>query len=127
MNPTWYKILLNLFLFSTCFGHPCAHHQEKLLYLCDTGRLSHCMGGVRSAGWSHSNQHTRRHPYRVTKASVAEIRSQSKKKLNIRNRASVSRRRMLATVVLCSGDFKLYFHTSHITQFQLVIELRGLE
>jgi hypothetical protein len=29
--------LVYLFLFSTCFGQPCAHHQEKLLYLCDTG------------------------------------------------------------------------------------------
>ena len=55
------------------------------------------------------------------------LRSQSKKKPNIWNSASVSRRRMLATVVLCSGDFKLYFHTSHITSLQLVIELRGLE
>jgi hypothetical protein len=34
---------------------------------------------------------------------------------------------MLAMVVLFSGDFKLYFHTSHITPLQLVIELRGLE
>ena len=55
------------------------------------------------------------------------IRSQSKKKLNIWNSASVSRRRMLAMVVLWSGDFKLYFHTSHITPLQLVIELRRLE
>jgi hypothetical protein len=39
----------------------------------------------------------------------------------------VSRRRTLATVLLCSGDFKLYFDTSHITPLQLVIELRGLE
>ena len=56
-----------------------------------------------------------------------QLRSQSKKKPNIWNSASVSRRRMLATVVPCSGDFKLYFHTSHITPLQLVIELGGLE
>ena len=55
------------------------------------------------------------------------IRSQSEKKPNIRNSASVSRRKMLATVVLCSRDFKLYFHTSHITPLQSVIELRGLQ
>ena len=61
------------------------------------------------------------------KEICAIISSQSKKKPNIWNRASVSRRRMLATVVLCSGDFKLYFHTSHITPLQLVIELRELE
>jgi len=33
INPTSCTILLNmgyLFLFSTCFGHPCAHHQEKV-------------------------------------------------------------------------------------------------
>jgi hypothetical protein len=53
--------------------------------------------------------------------------SQSKERPNIWNSAPVSRRRTLATVVLCSGDFKLYFHTSHITPLQLVIELRGLE
>ena len=29
--------LVYLFLFSTCFGQPSAHHQGKLLYLCDTG------------------------------------------------------------------------------------------
>ena len=29
--------LVYLFLFSTCFGQPRAYHQEKLLYLCDTG------------------------------------------------------------------------------------------
>ena len=58
---------------------------------------------------------------------IIHIRSQSKKKPNIWNSASVSRRRMLATVLLCSGDFKLYFHTSHITPLQLVINLRGLE
>ena len=62
-----------------------------------------------------------------TVISVPYIRSQSKKKPNIWNSASVSRRRMLATVVLCSGDFKIYFHTSHIMPLQLVIELRGLE
>jgi len=56
-----------------------------------------------------------------------QLRSQSKEKPNISNSASVSRRRMLATGVLCSGDFKLYFHTSHITPLQLVIKLRGLQ
>ena len=30
------KLLMCLLLFSTCFGQLCAHHQEKLLYLCDT-------------------------------------------------------------------------------------------
>ena len=58
---------------------------------------------------------------------VTPVHSHSKKKPNIWNSASVSRRRMLATVVLCSGDFKFYFHTSHITPLQLVMELRGLE
>ena len=58
---------------------------------------------------------------------LCHIRSQSKKKPNIWNSAKVSRRRMLVMVALCSGDFKLYFHTSHITPLQLVIELRGLE
>ena len=30
INPTRCTILLNIFLFSTCFGHPCAHHQERI-------------------------------------------------------------------------------------------------
>jgi hypothetical protein len=30
------KFLVYLFLFSTCFGRLCAHHQEKQLYLCDS-------------------------------------------------------------------------------------------
>jgi len=38
INPTSAQFcLVYLFLFSTCFGQPCPHHQEKLLYLCDTG------------------------------------------------------------------------------------------
>ena len=37
IKPTRYKnFLVCLFLFSTCFGQLCAHHQEKQLYLCDT-------------------------------------------------------------------------------------------
>jgi len=61
------------------------------------------------------------------RSSCGSVRSHSKKNPNICNSASVSWRRMLATVVLFSGDFKLYFQPSHITPLQLVIELRGLE
>ena len=35
--------LVCLFLFCTCFGRLCAHHQEKQLYLCDTWSLLFCM------------------------------------------------------------------------------------
>jgi len=49
-----------LFIFSTCFGRLCAHHQEKWLYLCDTWYLSHCMNDV----W-----HADSHPYRVTSST----------------------------------------------------------
>ena len=38
----------------------------------------------------------------------------------------MSRRRTLATVVLCSWDFKLYFDISHITPFQLVMSYTAL-
>ena len=38
-----------LFLFSTCFGHPCAHHQEKITVSMRLWYLSLCMGGVLSA------------------------------------------------------------------------------
>jgi len=37
--------LVRLFLFSTCFGRLCAHHQEKQLYLCDTWYFLFCMDG----------------------------------------------------------------------------------
>jgi len=43
-TTSWY-IYLN---FSTCFGQPCAHRQESLLYLCGTG-IFH---SVRVAVWS---------------------------------------------------------------------------
>ena len=33
-------VLICLLLFSTCFGQQCAHHQEKIPYLCDTWHLS---------------------------------------------------------------------------------------
>jgi hypothetical protein len=65
--------------------------------------------------------------FHKTDSTSGKIRSQSKKKPNILNSAPVSQRRTLATVLLYSGDFKLYFLTSHITPLQLDIELRGLE
>ena len=41
------NLVHNLFLvylsISICFGRLCAHHQEKLLYLCDTWYFSLCM------------------------------------------------------------------------------------
>ena len=57
-NLKWYKrgleapvlcngaqiFLICLLLFSTCFGQLCAHHQEKIPYLCDTWYLSLYMG-----------------------------------------------------------------------------------
>ena len=33
----WYFYLVGYFNFSVCFGQLCAHHQENLMYLCDTG------------------------------------------------------------------------------------------
>jgi hypothetical protein len=63
----------------------------------------------------------------LTDFFVLCIQGQSIKKPNIWNSAPLSRRWSFATVVLCSGDFKLYFDTSHMTSLQLVIELRGLE
>jgi hypothetical protein len=39
----WNSFLECLFLFSTCFGRLCAHHQEKQLYLCNTWYLLFCM------------------------------------------------------------------------------------
>jgi len=40
-----------LFLFSTCFGNPCTHHQEKITVSMRHWYLSLCMDGVWSAGW----------------------------------------------------------------------------
>ena len=37
---TFGMILVILLLFSTCFGQLCAHHQEKIPYVCDTWYLS---------------------------------------------------------------------------------------
>jgi hypothetical protein len=53
-NPTSCTILLKyiyLFLFCTCFGHPSAHHQEKITVSIRHWYLSLCMGGDWSAGW----------------------------------------------------------------------------
>jgi len=35
-----------LLIFSTCFGHPCAHHQEKIAVYMRHWYLSLSMGGV---------------------------------------------------------------------------------
>ena len=43
--------LICLYLFSKCFGHPCAHHQEKMAVSMRHWYLLLCMGGVWSAGW----------------------------------------------------------------------------
>jgi hypothetical protein len=127
MKPTRCTNFSNLFLEwnSTCFGH----------FLCPTSWVFHC---THSNGISHTGFLTaceqdqdgtkfNPDPARKLSANLCDIRGQSKKKPNIWNLASVSQRGMLATVVLCRGDFKLYFHTNHITPLQLVIELRGLE
>jgi len=53
-NPTRYTILFKYiysFLFSTCFGHPSAHHQRKITVSTRHWYLSLCMGGVCCAGW----------------------------------------------------------------------------
>ena len=44
-------IFIYLFHFPTCFGHPCAHHQEKIVVSMEHWYLSLCIGGVWSAGW----------------------------------------------------------------------------
>ena len=83
---------------------------------------------VMQSGWHHRSLCAAIIGFRIhLDILYKNVGSQSKKKPNIWNSASVSRRRMLATVVLCTGDFKLYFHTSYITPLQLVIELSGLE
>jgi len=43
-----------LILFSTCFGHPCAHHQEKIAVSTRHCYLSLFMDGVWSAVWIFS-------------------------------------------------------------------------
>ena len=44
-------IFIYLFLFSTCFGHPSAHHQEKITVSMRYWYLSLWMSGVWSTGW----------------------------------------------------------------------------
>jgi len=60
--------MYSFIFFFTCFGHPCAHHQEKIVLFMGLWYL------IWSAGWIESNQQTRRHPYRVTNNNVAKIR-----------------------------------------------------
>jgi hypothetical protein len=42
--PTWRKILIHLFHFSTCFEQPHAHHQENQLYEYNIWYMSLCVG-----------------------------------------------------------------------------------
>jgi hypothetical protein len=50
----WFTILLSIFIFFLYkFWATMCHHQEKVLYLCDSG-ICHSMGGVWSAGWSET-------------------------------------------------------------------------
>ena len=41
-----------LFLLCTCFGHSCAHKQEKITVSMRHWHLLLCIGGVWSAGWT---------------------------------------------------------------------------
>ena len=51
-----YFLVYIYFNFSTCFGQLCAHHQENLLYLCET-RIFHCVWvAVWSVGWDRPDQ-----------------------------------------------------------------------
>jgi len=47
-QPTWRTVLFRvcLFLFSICFGQPCAHHQENWLYQYDIWYMPLCIDGV---------------------------------------------------------------------------------
>jgi len=48
-----------LFLFFTCFGQPCAHHQENHFNQCDTWYMSLCVDDHLVCR-SDSDLHTRR-------------------------------------------------------------------
>ena len=50
--------LVYLFIFSTCFGQLCAHHQENLLYLCDTGIFHSVWVAVWSADETATHTHS---------------------------------------------------------------------
>ena len=64
----------------------------------------------------------------ITSAHVeVYIRRQSIKEPTFWNSEPASSRSTLATVAMCSGDFKLYSDASSITSCQLVIELDALE
>ena len=90
-----------VFIYYSSLHVSCIHMPSirKLLYMYDTGIChSLSMGGVWSAGWIQSNQQTRRHSYRVTNTSVAQIqqfspddghvnaRNMQRRKINILNR-----------------------------------------
>jgi len=57
---------IHLFQITTCFEHPCAHHQENQLYQCDIWYMSLCLDDrlVCRFGWNqyHPNLYTRRSP-----------------------------------------------------------------
>ena len=53
-TTSWYIY----FNFSTCFGQLCAHHQENLLYLCDTGIFHSVWVVVWSAAADQTATHT---------------------------------------------------------------------
>ena len=55
LDPHYFLVYI-YFNFSTCFGQMCAHHQESLLYLCDTG-IFHSVWDE-----THPNQQTRQSP-----------------------------------------------------------------
>ena len=63
MKPTRCTLLLSSYIYfniSTCFEQLCAHHQESLLYLCNTGIFLSVCVAVWSAAADQTATHTER-------------------------------------------------------------------
>ena len=56
MKPTRCTLLLSIFISTSLhvLGQICAHHQENLLYLCDTGIFHYVWVAVWSTGWDET-------------------------------------------------------------------------
>jgi hypothetical protein len=93
--------LVCLFLFFTCFGRLCAHHQEKKLYVCVTCYLSFCVDDCLVCRAEYIKLNIQHYAYggKIVKLSLSLIKHNSMRCKCIFNLGSESK-------ILCGNRFK---------------------
>jgi hypothetical protein len=117
-------LLICLLLFSTCFGQLCAHHQEKIPYLCDTWYFSLYVMTVWYAGRNADSL-----PYRMTNTScrIGTVFSPDDGHIvarNLKRKAiNILRKNVWSKMVLFTRLYKDARSTKHFKKSWIVLQV----